>query len=75
MFMFIGTWGRGVISESSKFFSKHSYEKIMHIIIIQITLNHIVTVVSTYIPTVKIKSFKGEISAILDGVFVYTDIL
>lgn len=43
------------ISESSKLFSKDSYEKIVHIIIIQITLKHIVTVLSKYIPRVKIK--------------------
>jgi len=47
--------GGGIISELSKLFSKHSYEKIMHIIIIQITLNHTVTVLSMYIPRVKIK--------------------
>jgi len=41
--------------KSSKSFSNHSYEKIMHIIIIQITLSHIVPVLSMYISRVKIK--------------------
>ena len=55
VYVYMNKGAKKIISESGKLFSKHSYEKIMHIIIIQITLNHTFTVLSTYIPRVKIK--------------------
>ena len=53
--VYMNMGAKKIISESSKLFSKHSYEKIMHITIIQMTLNHTVTALSMYIPRVKIK--------------------
>jgi hypothetical protein len=53
----VNVGGKRVISETGKLFSMHYYEKIMHRIIIQITLNDILRVISMYIPRVKKEDF------------------